>query len=137
MRGHGAGAVRRDLVHGLHRFDDEDGLALGDAGADGGEMRLAGLGRRDRRCRPWARSACPGWTRGHRPGRALARSQPGAEGVGRGRGWPGGRGRDHHLLDAGLREGAGDADAQIFALDLDLGEVLLVEQLGDGLGSGA
>src|SRR6187399_1954754 len=24
----GAGAVRRNLVHGLHRFDDEDGLPL-------------------------------------------------------------------------------------------------------------
>src|SRR6186713_86820 len=31
--GDGAGAMRRNLVHGLHRLDDEHGLALGDAGA--------------------------------------------------------------------------------------------------------
>src|SRR6185312_14344661 len=41
----GAGAMRRDLVHGLHRFDDEQGLALGDLGADLDEGGLAGLGR--------------------------------------------------------------------------------------------
>ena len=37
--------VRRDLVHRLHRFDDEDGLALGDLRADVDEGGLARLGR--------------------------------------------------------------------------------------------
>src|SRR5690606_931549 len=32
--GDGARFVRRDLVHGLHGFDDQNRLALGDPGAD-------------------------------------------------------------------------------------------------------
>src|SRR5690606_27502906 len=41
----GAGAMRRDLVHGLHRFDDEQGLAFAYLGADIDKGRLARLGR--------------------------------------------------------------------------------------------
>ena len=42
---HGAGMGGRDVVHGLHGFDDEDGLARRDLGAGLDERRGAGLGR--------------------------------------------------------------------------------------------
>src|ERR1700761_1110086 len=42
---HGPGARRGDLVHGLHRFDDQQRLARGDAAADLDEGFGAGLGR--------------------------------------------------------------------------------------------
>jgi hypothetical protein len=38
-------AMGRDLVHRLHRLDDEHSLALGDARADVTKATLAGLGR--------------------------------------------------------------------------------------------
>ena len=53
---HGARPRGRDLVHRLHRLDDEDGLAFGDLRADGDEGRRTGFGRQGRPCRPWARS---------------------------------------------------------------------------------
>src|ERR1700748_726162 len=40
---HGAGARRGNLVHGLHRLDDEQRLSGGDAGADLDERLGAGL----------------------------------------------------------------------------------------------
>ena len=43
--GHHAGLRGRDVVHGLHGLDDQDGLALGHARADLDEGRGAGLGR--------------------------------------------------------------------------------------------
>src|SRR5262245_49916786 len=42
---HSAGMGRRDGVHGLHGFDDEDGLARGNLGPGFDERRSARLGR--------------------------------------------------------------------------------------------
>ena len=42
---HGAGARRGNLIHGLHRLDDEQRLPGGHAGADLDEGLGAGLGR--------------------------------------------------------------------------------------------
>jgi hypothetical protein len=51
---HRAGARRRDLVHRLHRLDDQQRLAGRHLAADLDE-RLARRARgADRRCRPWA-----------------------------------------------------------------------------------
>ena len=44
--------------------------------------------------------------------------------------------RDHYLLHAGRGVGASDADAQILAFDLDLGQILFVEEFGDGTDQG-
>ena len=124
--------MRRDLVHRLHRFDDEDGLALGDAGADGDESAACRARARGRRCRPSARSGCRDWSEVVGGGAAAGGGAGGRERRGGSRRRRRVALRSHGLLDAVVGEGAGDADAEVFALDLDLGEVLLVEQLGDG-----
>ena len=51
-------ARRMDLVHRLHRFDDEEGLALLHGGADVDEVCSTWRPVRDRPCRPWATSRC-------------------------------------------------------------------------------
>jgi hypothetical protein len=51
----GAGFLRLDFVHDLHRLDDADGLADGNGGADLDEIRGVRVRVCGRRCRPSAR----------------------------------------------------------------------------------
>ncbi len=113
-------ARRRDLVHRLHRLDDEERLALAHRVADLDEGLAARLGARDRRCRPSAR----GPRRDDRPPRpAAAATAPPA----------GGRRGDCATGIAMRRrlQRSGDADAGVLALDLDLAQAGLGEELGE------
>ena len=67
---------RGDLVHGLHGFDDEQRVALRDAGADFDECGRAGLGRAVGRCRPSATSRRRGAWQDRRRRLAAARRRP-------------------------------------------------------------
>ena len=116
---HRAGVRGRDLVHGLHRFDDEQRLAGRDAGADLDEGRACPAPASGRRCRPSASGPC----RDGDSSSLCRRARPAPRRAG-------------PASDAGS---ARDADASRFApraptaslmLDLDLGEARLVQQLG-------
>ncbi len=117
----------------FHRLDDEDGLAFGDLGADRNEGRLARLGREIGRAHH-REVRVPGLEARSSAGAAAAAAA--AALTAGGAGAAAGRrsiGRNLHVLDGVMAIREGDADAHVLALDLDLGQVLLVEQLGDGL----
>ena len=58
---HGAGVRSRDVVHGLHCFDDEERLPRGHARARPRRRGVRRVPASDRRCRPWAKCKVPGW----------------------------------------------------------------------------
>ena len=119
--GHGAGARRRNLVHRLHRLDDQQRVARLHLAADVDE-RLARRARADdRRCRPSARSTTPGCLR-RIDGAAVDRDRRG-DAVAPARSAP----RPRRAPTCARL--ARDAHAQAVALDLDLGEAGFVEQL--------
>src|SRR5580700_4545450 len=112
---HRAGARRRDLIHRLHRFDDEQGFAGLHLAADLDEgprarcrTKIDGADhRRDDGARMLRRVDRCRDRRGRNAPRRFCRSQP--------RTW--------------RAEMAGDADRHAVALELDLGEPGFVEQL--------
>jgi hypothetical protein len=116
---HGTGPRRRDLVHGLHRLDDDQRLSGSNLGADFDEGRLAGL-----------RGAVDGadHRRGH-GARMLGHVGGGRCGSSCGdrRGCSSRCGRIswHSGSNADVTR---DAHAQTGALDLDLGEVGFIQQ---------
>ena len=113
-----AGARRRDLVHRLHRLDDQQRLAFLDRLADLDEG--LGVGRR-RQIGGADHRRGHGVLRRHR--RLPAASGAGAAGrvaAGEARGWRRGDGMDGRRL-------ARDADLQVAELDLDLGQVGVVQ----------
>ncbi len=111
---------RRDLVHRLHRFDDEHRVALADLVADLDVGASAGLGRAEGGAdhRRMHRAGVVGVR--HKRCRRGCAAAIGAAGVA---GVAGGDRRD--------REVARDADARALALDLDLGQHGLAQQVGE------
>ncbi len=116
-----ARARRRDLVHRLHRLDDEQRLAFLDCRADF-----------DERARAWRCRHIDGAD--HRRGDDVVRvaggDERGCRGGGDGRGSCECRSGDRCLHILG-RAGAGDADAQIIVFDFDLGQIRVVENVGE------
>src|SRR5512144_2288755 len=114
-REHGAGMRSRDMVHGLHGLDDEDGLARGNLGAGFDERRGA-----------WLRRAIGGADHGrvHRAGVMTLLLAASLAGLAR----PA-SGIDRESAGAD-RDGPRHAHALAFMLDFDLGETGLLEQIG-------
>ncbi|ENN85991.1 hypothetical protein RHSP_16040 [Rhizobium freirei PRF 81] len=121
--GYRAGLRRGDLVHRLHRFDDEEGLTLLDGRTDLDEGGRAWcrrqIGGSDHRCADdvvgIAGFACGSSSRCCGSGGRSGKSSRGGD-------------RSLHILHgAGTRH----ADTHIFLLDFDLGQIRLVENVGE------
>ena len=110
--------VRGNLVHRLHRFDDQQRLSDRHLAADFDERLGAGLGGPDRRCRPSARAPHPGCL-------AISATTAGGSGAPARRGAGGLEIRRHRGGDADV---ARHPHPQAGALDLDFGEAGLVQQ---------